>query len=106
MVVPRAEATGSRRIAVTDDDPKQLAFMTSALRDAGHIVFAAYNGLVAYQIATTTTDLDLLITNTRLVDLEAGELIRRVRQARPGLAILHTGETLPEGDTALAEVPT
>ena len=41
------------RIVAADDDPKLLANVTYTLRDAGHIVFAAYNGLSAFQLATT-----------------------------------------------------
>lgn len=69
--------------------------MTYALRDAGHIVYAAYNGFIALQQATSIPDLDLLITNTRLRGLNAPELIRRVRESRPGLPILHIGDPLP-----------
>ena len=82
-------------IVATDDDPKLLAQMTYALRDAGHIVYAAYNGFIALQQATSIPDLDLLITNTRLRGLNAPELIRRVRESRPGLPILHIGDPLP-----------
>jgi DNA-binding NtrC family response regulator len=85
------------RIVATDDDPKLLAKVTYALRDAGHIVFAAYNGHTAYQLACNTPELDLLITNTRVQGLGAVELIQRVREERPGLAILHIGEPLPVG---------
>jgi response regulator RpfG family c-di-GMP phosphodiesterase len=84
------------RIVATDDDPKLLAKVTYALRDAGHIVFAAYNGDTARQLACNTPELDLLITNTRLHDVSAPELIRQVREARPTLAILHIGEPLPD----------
>ncbi len=80
--------------------------MTYVLRNAGHLVFAAYNGLVACRLATSTPDLDLLITNTRLRDLQAPELIRRVREVRPGLAILHVGDPLPPDATVGADVPT
>jgi DNA-binding response OmpR family regulator len=93
------------RIVATDDDPKLLAEVTYALREAGHIVYAAYNGFIALQQACTTPDLDLLITNTRLRNLGAAELIRQVREARPGLPILHIGEPLPEDDIT-GNVPT
>jgi CheY-like chemotaxis protein len=92
------------RIVATDDDPKLLAQVTYALRNAGHIVFAAYNGFTAYQQASTIPDLDLLITNTRLRALGAPELIRRVREVRPTLPILHIGDPLPAD--LPADVPT
>ena len=83
------------RIIVTDDDPRLLAQWTSTLRGAGHTVFAAYNGFVALQQASTMADLDLLVTNTRLSGLDAANLIRLVREVRPDLAILHIGEPFP-----------
>jgi len=85
------------RIVATDDDPKLLAKVTYALRDAGHIVYAAYNGHTAYQLACSTSELDLLITNTRVQGLDAVELIQRVHEQRPGLPILHIGKALPLG---------
>ena len=75
------------------------------LREAGHGVFAAYDGLAACELAEYIPDLDLVITNTRLNNLNAPELIRRVRSCKPWLAILHVGDPLPcEGP--LADVPT
>ena len=91
------------RIVATDDDPKLLAKVTYALRDAGHIVFAAYNGFVAHQLATTAPEPDLLITNTRIHGMTAAELIRQVRAIRPGLPILHIGDPLP---AEAGEIPT
>jgi DNA-binding response OmpR family regulator len=93
------------RIVATDDDPKLLAEVTYALRQAGHIVYAAYNGFIALQQACTIPDLDLLITNTRLRNLGPEELIRQVRETRPGLPILHIGEPLPDDDIT-ENVPT
>lgn len=95
MTVSLAPEPPKWRIVVTDDDPRLLAQWSSILRGAGHIVFAAYNGFVAWQEACTIPDLDLLITNTRLSGLDAPELIRRVRQVRPQLPILHIGNDLP-----------
>jgi len=85
-------------IVATDDDPKLLAKVTYALRDAGHVVYAAYNGYTACQLAVSTPKLDLLITNTRVQGLGVLEIIRRVREQRPGLPILHIGEPLPPGE--------
>ena len=68
-------------------------------------MYAAYNGFVALQQATSIPDLDLLITNTRLRGLDALELIRRVRVARPTLPILHIGDPVPV-DELTRNVPT
>jgi len=93
------------RIVVTDDDPALLGKLVGMLREAGHGVFAAYDGMAACELAEYIPDLDLVITNTRLCNLDAPELIQRVRASKPWLAILHVGDPLP-GDGPLANVPT
>lgn len=82
-----------------------LGSLTSTLREAGYTVFALYNGDAACQAAISMASLDLLITNTRLADLGAPELIRRVLETKPDLRILHIGEPLPPDDRHPA-VPT
>ncbi len=94
------------RIVVTDDDPKLLTFLVTTLRDAGHCVFAAYDADSACELALAITDLDLLVTNTRLGTVSARDLIRQVRQDKPDLAILHVGDPLPNPDGLLNDVPT
>jgi DNA-binding response OmpR family regulator len=84
------------RIVVTDDDPTLLTCVVEVLRGAGHVVFAAYDGAAASELALVIPKLDLLITNTRLENLDAPALIARVRAARPALPILHLGKPLPE----------
>jgi two-component system chemotaxis response regulator CheB len=90
---------------VTDDDPRLLGLVVTTLRDAGHCVFAAYDGESACELALTLPNLQLLITNTRLGTIPGRELIRRVRQEKPGLPILHLGEPLPREDGLLHDVP-
>lgn len=75
------------------------------LREAGHGVFAAYDGQAACELAEYIPTLDLVITNTRLTNLNAPELIQRVRASKPWLAILHVGDPLPS-EGPLANVPT
>ena len=85
------------RIVVTDDDPKLLLKIVEILSDAGHNVFAAYDGLSACELAEYIPNLDLVISNTRMKTLKAPELIHRVRSVKPWLAILHMGDPLPGG---------
>ncbi len=106
MASPPASRSRGLRIVVSDDDPRLLTTLVMMLRDAGHGVFAAYDGLAALELAEQIPDLDLLITNTRLGNLNAPELIRRVRAAKPWLAILHVGDPLPDATGPLADVPT
>jgi DNA-binding response OmpR family regulator len=93
------------RIVVTDDDPNLMAFLVATLRDAGHCVFAAYDGDSAYELALLIPDLGLLVTNTRWGIVSNRELIRLVRSKRPELPILHIGDPMPNPDGLLDDVP-
>ena len=93
------------RIVVTDDDPNLMAFLVGTLRDAGHCVFAAYDGDSASELALLIPDLDLLVTNTRWGIVSNRELIRQVRSKKPDLPILHIGEPMPNPDGLLDDVP-
>jgi DNA-binding response OmpR family regulator len=106
MAVPLPGPPRPWRIVATDDDPQLLALAVTTLRDAGHCVFAAYDADSACEIALLIPDLQLLITNTRLGTTSSRELIRRVRQEKPELPILHLGEPLLEAHDLLPDVPT
>ena len=93
------------RIVVTDDDPRLMAFLVSTLRNAGHCVFAAYDGDSASELALLIPDLDLLVTNTRWGIVSNRDLIRLVRSSKPGLPILHIGEPMPNPYGLLDDVP-
>ena len=93
------------RIVVTDDDPNLMAFLVETLRDAGHCVFAAYDGRSACELALLIPDLALLVTNTRWGAVTNRELIKQVRSKRPELPILHIGEPMPNPDGLLDDVP-
>ena len=77
------------RIIVTDDNFAKLSSLTQTLRDAGHCVFAAYDGQSALELVALLPDIDILITNTRLGIVDGAELMRRTRQLRPDMPILH-----------------
>jgi DNA-binding response OmpR family regulator len=104
MTQPRS-GHAAWRVVVTDDDPKLLAFLVTTLREAGHCVFAAYDGDSACELALQMPNVTLLVTNTRLGTISARELIRRVRAAKPDLPILHVGEPLSDPDGLLRDVP-
>jgi len=101
-----AKHSNTCRIVVTDDDPNLLTFVVTTLRNAGHCVFAAYDGKSACELAIAISKLDLMITNTRLGTVSARTLIRQVRQQKPDLPILHVGDPLPNPDGLLSDVPT
>ena len=77
------------RIIATDDSASKLSPIVDTLREAGHCVFAAYDGRSALELVVQLPSIDLLITNTRLGRVEGTELIRETRALRPGMPILH-----------------
>ena len=79
----------ARRIIVTDDDPTKVTALTQTLRDAGHCVFAAYDGQSALELVAQLPRIDLLITNTRLGYVDGPALMRRTRELHPTMPILH-----------------
>ena len=82
-----------------------LAALVQMLTEAGHAVFAAYDGRSACELAQYIPDLDLVISNTRICNVNVPELIVRVRELKPWLAILHIGDVLPQ-EGPLRGVPT
>jgi CheY-like chemotaxis protein len=77
------------RIIVTDDNTSKLSAIVHTLRDAGHCVFAAYDGQSALELVAQLPNIDMLITNTRLGAVDGLELMRRTRELRPDMPILH-----------------
>jgi CheY-like chemotaxis protein len=78
-----------QRVVVTDDNASKLTAITQTLRDAGLCVFAAFDGASALELVARIPDISLLVTNTRLGVVDGPELMRRTRQLRPSMAILH-----------------
>jgi CheY-like chemotaxis protein len=78
-----------RRIIVTDDNTSKLTAVTQTLRNAGHCVFAAYDGASALELVVQLPFIDLLVTNTRLGVVDGPELMRQTRALRPDLPIIH-----------------
>ena len=101
MVFPTS-GPGCWRIIVTDDDALKVSQVTQTLRDAGHCVFAAFDGASALELIETLPGIQLLVTNSRLGFINGPELMRQARAARPGLPILHL---LPRGEAPGGEPP-
>jgi DNA-binding response OmpR family regulator len=92
------------RIVVADEDPKVVAFVIDTLRADGHAVFHAYDVLAAVQLAVALEPCDLLLSNTRVQDVDGVDLIHRLRQKRPNLPILYlanAGRSTPEVEAQL-----
>ena len=78
-----------RRVVVTDDNASKLTALSQILRTAGLCVFAAYDGHSALELIAQLPDIGLLVTNTRLGVVDGPELMRRTREIRPDMPILH-----------------
>ena len=105
MSAPAGHRDGWRIIA-TDDSTSKLSAIVHTLRDAGHCVFAAYDGRAALELVTQIPDIDLLITNTRLGAVDGPELMRQTRVLRPGMPILHVVHHGDGGDGTPPGIPT
>jgi CheY-like chemotaxis protein len=105
MTAPPSHREGWR-IIVTDNKPAMVCTLTETLRAAGQCVFAAYDGEAALELFIQLPRIDLLITNTYLGTVHGPELVRRVREIRPDMPILHVMQTGdPDGDMP-PDVPT
>jgi CheY-like chemotaxis protein len=76
-------------IVVADEDPQILHEAVEALREAGHRVYQAYDGRAALALCLQLPALDVFVSNTSLRSMDGPHVIHRVRQAKPGLPILH-----------------
>jgi two-component system OmpR family response regulator len=98
-----------RRIVVADADPAVVAFVISVLRDDGHAVFHAYDGLSAVELVYNLRACDLVISNTNVAGLPGIDLIHHLRVDYPGLPILYLanlGFSTPEIERELpSDVP-
>jgi DNA-binding response OmpR family regulator len=85
-----ADLARRRRILVADEDPKVVEFIIQTLREDGHAVFHAYDGLSATELAFTLgEDVHLVISNTRVQGLPGIELIYMLRTRLPNLPIMY-----------------
>jgi DNA-binding NtrC family response regulator len=81
---------GRRRILVADEDPKIVAFIIQTLREDGHTVFHAYDGLSATELAFTLgAEAHLVISNTKVQGTPGIELIYMLRTRLPNLPIMY-----------------
>jgi response regulator RpfG family c-di-GMP phosphodiesterase len=91
--VPSSEG---RRIVICDYNALLLS-VTGLLRMSRYCVFQAHDGPAAEELCVELPDIALLVLNTYGTGIDVGDLIRRVRVAKPGLPVLHIGSTIPHG---------
>ena len=85
-----------RRIVICDYNAL-LQSVTGLLRMSRYCVFQAHDGPAAEELCVELPDIALLVLNTYGTGIDVGDLIRRVRAAKPGLPVLHIGSTIPRG---------
>jgi DNA-binding response OmpR family regulator len=68
------------RILVIEDDPQAAGYLVRGLRESGHIVDAAGDGVHGLDLALENL-YDALVVDRRLPGLDGLELVRRLRAA-------------------------
>jgi CheY-like chemotaxis protein len=92
-----------QRIVICDYNAL-LQSVTGLLRMSGYSVFQAHDGYAAQELCISLPDIKLLVVNTYGTGIEVGDLIRRIRAAKPGFPVLHIGTSIP--GTLPLDVPT
>jgi DNA-binding response OmpR family regulator len=77
------------RVIVAAGDPAVVTFVMQTLRNDGHTVFHAYDGLSAVELAFALDQCHLVISNTNVDGVPGLELIRQLRHQQPTLPILY-----------------
>jgi hypothetical protein len=96
-------SSGGRRIVICDYNALLLS-VTGLLRMSGFSVFQAHDGYAAEELCILMPDIELLIVNTYGTGIDVGVLCQNVRAAKPDIAVLHIGSSIP--DSLPDDVPT
>ena len=94
----------ARRIVVADEDRQAVDHIIKTLREEGHIVFHAYDVLAATQLVNSLKDCDLLLSNTKVTNVDGVDLIVQLRKKHPALPIVYlanNGRSTPEIEAQL-----
>jgi len=75
------------RVLLAEDDPSIAAALAAALRDSGHVVDVAASGRLA-DIALRDHEYELLVLDLGLLELDGGEVLRRLRTRGAGVSVL------------------
>jgi CheY-like chemotaxis protein len=84
-------------VIVADGDPAVVTFVMQTLRNDGHTVFHASDGLSAVELAFALDRCHLVISNTNVDGVAGLELVRQLRHQQPTLPILYLATV--EGST-------
>jgi signal transduction histidine kinase/CheY-like chemotaxis protein len=85
-------AADHRIVLIVDDDPEVRRVTAEYLEHTGFTVFEAESGSKALELLDGGGRIDLLLVDFAMPEMDGAELLRRVRQIRPGLpALMVTG---------------
>jgi response regulator RpfG family c-di-GMP phosphodiesterase len=87
---PPATSVGAVRVVICDYNAL-LASVTGLLRMSGYYVFQAHDGQAAVELCTILPDVSLLVLNTEGTGVDTPAMVRRIRERKPDLAVLHIG---------------
>ena len=59
---------------------------------SGYCVFQAYDGQAANELCQYLPEIDLLVLNTEGTGTDTPRLVHTLREAQPGLPVLHIGK--------------
>src|SRR5665647_3553948 len=80
------------RVLVVDDEPMLGDLLSTALRYEGWQVETALNGRTAVRTAASL-DPDVVVLDVMLPDMSGLDVLRRLREARPRIPVLHLTAT-------------
>ena len=85
-----ANGPGTRTVLLAEDEPTVRLMMKRVLERAGYTVLHASTGEEALELANAhASTIDALVTDVIMPGMGGSELSRRLRQARPGIRVLH-----------------
>jgi CheY-like chemotaxis protein len=76
------------RVLMVDDDANIVGIVSDVLRDAGHDVLTASNGMQALQLLQQDPSIDVLFSDVVMPGISGIELANKALELRPGLRVL------------------
>ncbi len=86
MTSPR-KTTEQAAILLVDDNHNGLAARRALLQQLGHRITIAHSGEDALELFAQTS-FDVVVTDYKMPRMHGGELIRRIREARPQVRVI------------------
>ncbi|MBV9110910.1 MAG: response regulator, partial [Gemmatimonadetes bacterium] len=106
---PERAPRGSGTVLLVEDEAAVRNLAARVLSAAGYTVLAAASGAEALEQARRAGNVDLVLTDVVMPGMDGTELARRLRAARPGIAVVYmsgyTGDDLERRATLEAGAP-